>query len=182
MNSKSLSFMSFLATRLALILALLFSSSTISAQEEGLKIGVVDVSRLLSQSPQYIAVMETLQQEFSPIEREIIAIQTSLQEKVELYERDAAVMGEDERQRLEREITNDQRDLAREQEQASEDFNLRQNQELSALQGVLVDAINQFSSSEDYDLVVADALYFSIAIDITDEVLQTLQNNFDAAN
>ena len=182
MNSKSLDFMSFLAARIVPILILFFSSSTIIAQEGGIKIGVVDVSRLLSQSPQYISVMETLQQEFSPREREIIAIQTSLQEKVELYERDAAVMGEEERQRLEREISNDQRDLTREQEQASEDFNLRQNQELSELQGILVDAINQFSSSEDYDLVVADALYFSIAIDITDEVLQTLQNNFDTTN
>ena len=78
MNSNSLDFMSFLATRIVPILILFFSSSTIIAQEGGIKIGVVDVSRLLSQSPQYISVMETLQQEFSPREREIIAIHGNL--------------------------------------------------------------------------------------------------------
>ncbi|OUU79230.1 MAG: hypothetical protein CBC38_05660 [Gammaproteobacteria bacterium TMED78] len=180
MNSRNRSYISLLGVFVVLFVS--FFGNNVIAQDNGLKLGVVDVSRLLSQSPQYLAIMEILQEEFAPRERDIIAIQTSLQEKAELYERDAAVMGEEERQSLEREISNDQRDLAREQEQATEDFNLRQNQELSRLQGILIEAINEFSSSEDYDLVVADALYYSIAVDITDEVLQTLQNSFESVD
>jgi outer membrane protein len=160
-----------------LIGALVFAASA-SAQVEGLKVGVVSVNQLLEQAPQFRAAMQALQEEFAPRQRELVALQRSMQEKQETYERDGAIMAEAERLNLEREIRDGQRDFAREQGDMNEDANIRQNEELSSLQRSLLQEVQNFARTEGYDLVVADALYFSSAIDITDDVLEALELSY----
>ena len=79
---------------------------------------------------------------------------------------------------LEREIRDGQRDFAREQGDLNEDANIRQNEELSTLQRSLLQEVQTFARSAGFDLVVADALYFSTAIDITDDVLEALEASY----
>jgi outer membrane protein len=160
-----------------LIGALVFAAST-SAQVEDLKVGVVSVNQLLEQAPQFRAAMQALQEEFAPRQRELVALQRSMQEKQETYERDGAIMAEAERLNLEREIRDGQRDFAREQGDLNEDANIRQNEELSSLQRSLLQEVQNFARTAGYDLVVADALYFSSAIDITDDVLEALELSY----
>ncbi|HEX9876528.1 MAG TPA: OmpH family outer membrane protein [Gammaproteobacteria bacterium] len=148
------------------------------AQESGMRIGVVNVPRLLEQAPQAQAAMGALQQEFAPRQRDIVAMQRSLQEKQQTYERDGPVMGEVERLNLEREIRDDQRNLEREQNDYLEDLNIRRNEELSKLQRSLLQQVQAYARDVGYDLVVADVLYYSSAIDITDDVLQGLEESF----
>jgi outer membrane protein len=148
------------------------------AQESGMRIGVVNVPRLLEQAPQAQAAMGALQQEFAPRQRDIVAVQRTLQEKQQTYERDGPVMGEAERLNLEREIRDDQRNLEREQNDYLEDLNIRRNEELSKLQRSLLQQVQAYARDVGYDLVVADVLYYSSAIDITDDVLQGLEESF----
>jgi len=143
-----------------------------------MRIGVVNVPRLLEQAPQAQAAMGALQQEFAPRQRDIVAMQRSLQEKQQTYERDGPVMGEVERLNLEREIRDDQRNLEREQNDYLEDLNIRRNEELSKLQRSLLQQVQAYARDVGYDLVVADVLYYSSAIDITDDVLQGLEESF----
>ena len=91
-------------------------------------------------------------------------------------------MGEAERLNLEREIREGERDFAREQGNLNEDANIRQNEELSKLQRSLLQEVQNFARTANYDLVVADALYFSTAIDITDDVLQALEDSYSSDN
>jgi len=164
--------------RVGLLIGALMAAASAGAQTETLRVGVVNVNRLLEQAPQFRAAMQALQEEFAPRQRELVAIQRSLQEKSDTYERDGAVMGAEERLSLEREIREKQRDFAREQSDLNEDANLRQNEELSKLQRSLLQEVQNFARSANYDLVVADALYFSSAIDITDDVLQALEDSY----
>jgi len=152
------------------------------AQSDGLRIGVVNVPRLLEQAPQAQASMGALQEEFAPRQRDIVAIQRSLQEKQQTYDRDGQVMGEAERLNLEREIRDDQRDLEREQNDYLEDLNIRRNEELGTLQRSLLQQVQIFARDTGYDLVVADVLYYSTAIDITDDVLRGLQESFSSTD
>lgn len=147
-------------------------------QAEGMRIGVVNVARLLEQAPQAQAAMNALQEEFAPRQREIVAIQRSLQEKQQTYDRDGQVMGEQERLSLEREIRDQQRDLEREQNDYLEDLNIRRNEELGKLQRSLLQQVQEHARNAGYDLVVADVLYYSSAIDITDEVLRGLEESY----
>jgi outer membrane protein len=89
--------------------------------------------------------------------------------------RDSAVMGADEREKLERELRDMQRDVERSQTQFMEDLNVRRNEELQRLQNTLVSRVRAYAEADGYDLIVADAVYFSDAIDITHDVLAALK-------
>jgi len=160
-----------------LVAAIMLLAVTAHAQTNGLRIGVVNVPRLLEQAPQAQSAMAKLQEEFAPRQRQIVALQRSLQEKQQTYDRDGPVMGEAERLNLEREIRDDQRDLEREQADYLEDLNIRRNEELGRLQRSLLQQVQLHARSAGYDLVVADVLYYSAAIDITEDVLRGLQES-----
>jgi outer membrane protein len=164
-----------------LVMAALIAG-TAQGQGTEMRIGVVNVARLLEQAPQAQQAMSALQQEFAPRQRDIAAIQRSLAEKQQTYERDGQVMGEAERLSLEREIRDQQRDLEREQNDYLEDLNIRRNEELGKLQRSLLQQVQAHARNAGYDLVVADVLYYSSAIDITDEVLRGLEESFSSSN
>lgn len=168
--------------RAGILIAALTAAAIAGAQTGALKIGVVDVNRLLEQAPQFRAAMQELQEEFAPRQRELVAIQSSLQDKQSTYERDGAVMGETERLNLEQEIREMQRDFTREQSDLNEDANIRQNEELGVLQRLLLQEVQNFARTSNYDLVVTDVLYFSTAIDITAAVLQVLEETYNREN
>jgi outer membrane protein len=151
------------------------------AQAQTSKIGYVDVRRLMSESPQAKAAMEALQEEFAPRQREIVAQQTGLSEKESTIERDMEVMGPDERQNAERDLRKVQREIARSQEEITEDFNLRRNEELGRLQRELMQQVQSFARESGFDLIVGDGvLYASSGVDVTQKILSGLESSFSA--
>lgn len=171
---------SFARVRIGLLFAALLTGASAIAQTEGLRIGAVDFGRLIDQSPQARLATEALQEEFAPRQRDIAALQRSLQEKQETYQRDSAIMGETERLNLEREITAEQRDMQREQTAFIEDMDIRRNAELTRVQEALIQEVQIYSRAAGYDLVVANPLYYGSAVDITEEVLRRLEADFAA--
>ncbi len=166
----------------ALLLVSLLLSVSVSAQET--KVGFVNLPRLLQQSPQASQIRQQLQDEFSPRERQILAEQQTLRGLAERLERDGALMGEQERRSLERDLSQGGRDLKRRQDEYQEDFNLRLNEELTDLQRTLIEQVQAHARAGNYDLIVGEPgiLYFSEAIDITDAVLAELEATFQASN
>ena len=169
---------SFARAQIGLLLAAFLAGASAFAQTEGLRIGAVDFGRLIDLSPQARLATESLQEEFAPRQREIAALQRSLQDKQETYQRDSAIMGETERLNLEREITDEQRDMQREQNAFIEDMDIRRNEELSRVQNTLIQEVQIYSRAAGYDLVVANPLYYGSAVDITEEVLRRLEADF----
>ena len=146
-----------------------------AAAAADIKVGFVDVSRVLDQSPQAEEARERIQAEFAPIDQEVLRMQRELRALEEQLVRDGAVMANAERMRLEREVLSRKRDLRRSQEEFREDLNLRRNQELQKLQRQVVLAIRAMAKSEDYDLVISDGVLFaSERVDITRTVLERL--------
>ena len=140
-----------------------------------IKVGFVDVSKVLDRSPQAEEARQRIQDEFAPIDEEIVRLQRELRNLEEQLARDGAVMASSERQRLEREVLSRSRNLRRDQEEFREDLNLRRNQELQKLQSQVVLAIRAMARSEDYDLVISDGVLFaSERVDITGAVLEWL--------
>jgi len=150
--------------------------TAIPASAQGnLKIGVINVGRLLEQSPQSEAVTKKLQDEFGPRQRDLAAAEQKLRTQQETFTRDAPVMGEAERLDLERQIRDAQRDLQRTQNEYLEDLNLRRNEEVGKLQREVLLKVQEYARAEKYDLVLADAIFVSTAVDITDAVLAVLR-------
>lgn len=138
------------------------------------KIGYVNFPAVVDQAPQTEQLMVRLRDEFAPRQRELVAMQTALQEKTDTYQRDQSVMGESERLALEREIRDEQRDLQRANTELQEDFNIRQNEELALLQRTIVQQVQAYVRDAGYDLIVTDVVYVSPALDITEDVIAAL--------
>ncbi len=150
-----------------------------SAQE--VKIGVVNVPVLLDRAPQTKAVMDALQEEFAPRQREFIAKQKELEELSAKVQKDVAVMGETERRNAEKNLRDLQRDVARLQQEFREDLELRQNEELGNLQRSLLKEVQDYAQAQGYDLIVGDGVLFaSTAVNITEEILRAVEANFQA--
>jgi outer membrane protein len=155
-------------------------AGTASAQAN-LKIGVVNVGRLLEQAPQSKVVTDKLQKEFEPRQQTILAARQKLQAQQDTFQKDQAVMGEEERVSLERQIREGQRDLQRNENEYLEDLNARRNEELGKLQREVLQRVQAYASAQKFDLVVADAIYFSSAVDITAAVIAALNQPGSAA-
>jgi outer membrane protein len=151
-----------------------------SAQQD-LKIGVVNIPVLMERSPQTKAAMDALQEEFAPRQREFLAKQKEYEDLAAKVQKDLAVMGETERRNAEKNLRDLQREVSRLQNEFREDLNLRQNEELGILQRSLLKEVQDYAQQEGFDLVVGDGVLFaSTAVNITEEVLRTVEANFQA--
>ena len=141
-----------------------------------LKIGVVNYSKLMQESPQAKAAQDALRGEFAGKQKELQTQQQSLKSKEDSLQRDSATMTADQRTAAERDLRDGNRELQLKVQQYQDDFNARQNEELSKLQKTLVEEVQNFAQGKKFDLVLADGVIFaSPVLDITPQVLSGLQ-------
>jgi outer membrane protein len=150
-------------------------AGAVEAQAAEAKIGVVNYSRLLQESPHAKAAQEALRNEFAGKQREIQTLQASLKAKEDKLAKDGATMTADQRTKAEKELRDGNRDYQAKATEYQEDINARQNEELSKLQAELVGVVQQYAAAQKFDLVLADGvIYANSALDITAAVLATL--------
>lgn len=163
--------------KIVLLLCLGLLAGAPSVMAEDLKIGVVNASRVLDQSPQKDRALARLEQEFSSRSQQLEEKSRQLRDKQEKLSRDAAILSDDERQKMEREITSDRRELQRLQDEYSEDLSIRRNEELRQLEEDIAEVIVELAESENYDVVLYQGVIFaSDKTDITDQVLEMLKS------
>jgi len=141
-----------------------------------LKIGVVNYAKLMQESPQAKAAQDALRGEFAGKQKDLQTQQQTLKSKEEGLQRDSATMSADQRTAAERELRDGNRELQLKVQQYQDDFNARQNEELSKLQKTLVEEVQNFAQGQKFDLVLADGVIFaSPVLDVTPQVLSALQ-------
>jgi outer membrane protein len=141
-----------------------------------LKIGVVQYSRLMQESPQAKAAQEALRGEFAPKQKDLQTKQQALKSKEESLQRDSATMSPDQRSQAEKELREGNRELSLRANELQDDFNARQNEELSKLQKTLVEEVQAYAQAQKFDLVLADGVIWAgPALDITPQILTALQ-------
>jgi Outer membrane protein len=150
---------------------------------QDLRVAFVNVVKVLQQAPQAQAALNKLKQEFAPRDQELLKQQKVLRTLEDKLSRDAAIMSDSERLKLEREILSSQREIKRAQDEFREDFNSRRNDELSRLQSRVYEAIVSLAKKEKYDLVVGDVavIFANDRLDITDSVLERLRQEYKAS-
>ncbi len=159
-------------TKIALFLGLLLAANVSYAD---LKIGFVNIPAVLEKAPQAEKAKKRLEQAFSPRDKQLVAQQKEIQSMDEKMAKDAAVMGESARANLEKDVLNKKRDAKRAQQEFSEDFNARRNEELGKLQRRIVEAIREIAKDQNFDLLLTDGvIYASEKIDVTSQVQQKL--------
>ena len=102
------------------------------------KIGVVNVSRLLAGSAAGPGRIGRARDEFASRRRDLENQQKDLKTREEKLQKDGAVMAENERRNAEKALREGQRELARKQNEFLEDLNVRRNEALGQLQRAVV--------------------------------------------
>ena len=141
------------------------------------KIGVVEFQRLIVESPQGKAAMESMRAEFAPRERTLQAQGQAVKAKEERLQKDGATMTEEQRARAEKELRDGARDFERARGELQDDESARRNEELSRLQRTIVEEVRTYGKAQGYDLILEQqaVLYNAGASDITPAVLSALQ-------
>ena len=142
-------------------------------------IGFVDTARVLKQAPQADQARKKLESEFAPRDKKVIEMQKQLKDMEDELSKNASVMSELVRKKKEREIISLKRDIKRAKEEFNEDLNIRRNEELTKLQKLVYETIVTLAREKNYDIILGDnVLYSSKRVDITDDVLERLRQNF----
>ncbi len=161
---------------LGLILFVLSFSAPYTLQAANLKIGFVNILKVLDLAPQAKKADARLKQEFAPKEKELARSRDDIRRVEERVRKEEDTMSSKELSRLAKQLRAQRRDFEREQEALREDFNFRRNEELNKLQKDIFKAIVSLSKEEGYDLVVGEGvIYASDQVDITDQVLRRLE-------
>jgi outer membrane protein len=140
-----------------------------------LKIGYVDLGKVMEKSPQAAKAKTRLENEFSSRVKTLKSQAKDLQTMEDKLSKDSAIMSEEERRKLEKDVLEKRRDAARAQQEYSEDVNLRRNEEMGNLQKRLFEVVKALAKEESFDLLITDVLYANDQIDVTNRVLQKLE-------
>jgi outer membrane protein len=152
-----------------------FAASMQVAGAAELKVGYVQVDKILQEAPQTAESGKKLEKEFSPRSQELERLQKQIRDLETSLDKDSLTMSETDRRNKERDASNLKIEFQRKQRELREDVNLRKNEELAALQDRINKAVSTVSEAEGYDLVIYGGVaYASKKIDITDKVLKSL--------
>lgn len=145
-----------------------------SAAEPELKIGYVNGERVLREAAPAKAAQSKLEAEFKKRENDLNDVGNRLRLAMEKLEKESPALSEGERNRRQRELSEQERDFQRKRRELLEDLNQRKNEELAAVSERASKVIKQIFDAEKYDLILTEAAFFSKRVDITNRVIDAL--------
>lgn len=161
--------------RVAVVAALtLLAAGATQAQE--MKIGFVNSDRVLREATLAKAAQTRLETEFSKRQKEGEDAANKLKTAADKLDKDAPTLSEAERNRRQRDLVEQDRELQRKRREFQEDLNQRKNEELASVVERANKVVKQIYDTEKFDLILqGDVVVFASArVDITDKVIKAL--------
>ena len=160
----------------SMLAAVLVAGATSAASAQELKIGYVNSDRVMRDAAPAKAAQAKLEAEFAKRQKEGDDAAARLKAAAEKLDKDAPTLSELERNRRQRELIDQDRELQRKRREFQEDLNQRKNEELASVVERANRVIKQIYETEKYDLILqGDAMVFvGPRIDITDKVIKAL--------
>ena len=118
------------------------------AQSAELKVGYVQVDKILQEAPQTAESGKKLEREFSPRSQELDRMAKQIKELETALDKDGLTITEAERRNKERDVQNIKIEFQRKQRELREDINLRKNEELGSLQDRINKAVQSVAKAE----------------------------------
>jgi outer membrane protein len=160
---------------ISLVILLLFFTGLYA---EDLKIGIVDVNKILKDAPQTLSDNKTLEKEFSARTEKLKAKINALQTDEKKYQKESLTMGEDQRDKTEKSLQQRRIDIQRNERELREDMDLRRREEIGDLQEKINVTIDKIAAEEKYDLILYNGIAFaSDRVDITEQIIKALGGN-----
>jgi outer membrane protein len=149
------------------------------AQAQEVRIGYVDMKRVLDNAPQVVAGRAVLDQEFRA-RNDAIQMDESRMNLMEGQLAQADMTSDDYR-RLEREVLDLRRNIERRKEDLRDELSFRRTEEVQRLEDQINLAVQEIAERNGFDLIVSSpVVYASPDLDITDLILDQLEAEFQA--
>ena len=162
--------------RILTILAIFAMAFTTPAAFAEVKIAVVDVQNAILQSEEAKRLLKQIQDEFKGEQDSLINIRAEGTAMVERLTKDADVMSDAEKRRLQGNIESKNADLVYQSKKLQRQIEERQGELFQGIDGKVQKAIEELVLSEDFDLILPRqaALYVGDLYNITRKVTEKL--------
>lgn len=162
----------------SLLLCLLVFLTTVQAQQSSdtIKVGFVNIRKLITQAPQVGAIRQTLVKEFEDKNQQIIALRQELVKLNLAYDKERS---EKDLSALQTHIGSKQLELTKLQQNLQDAYSLRRNEELGKLQTLIVRMVAEVSKEQALDIVLNNTgvIYVNARVDITPAVFARLSEH-----
>ena len=160
--------------RLTLICCLAMAPIFQKANADELKIGYVNLERVFREAPAAIKASKKMQEEFEERRRELLRIEDDIKARQAALSDKGVALSDSLRRAKEAELTEMSVSLQRREQLFQVDLKIRQNEETSAILEKANKAIFEMAKSENWDLILQDAVAVSGRVDVTDKVIKKL--------
>ena len=162
-----------ISLKLFVLLQLVIMSPNLFAQT---KLGYVKVDEVIRKANIAKQAEDRLKKEFAPRDNELKKMGAELKNLVGKFDKEQSVMTNSDKQKVQREISNLEKEIQRKQRQAREDLTQRKNEELAAVVEKARAVIKKIAIEEKFDLILENSVYASPNIDITQKVIKALND------
>jgi outer membrane protein len=160
----------------ALVLGVAFLAT---AEAQQLRIGYVDMKKVLDNAPQVLAGRARLDQEFRA-RNDAIELDEMRASALEARLQQGDVSA-DNRVLLERDLRELRRNITRRKEDLRDELSFRRTEEVQSLEEQINLAVQEIAERNGFDLIVSSpVVYASPSLDITDMILEQLEVEFAA--
>ena len=152
----------------------LVALAAVGAQAQELKVGFVNSDRVLREAVPAKAAQTRLESEFSKRQKEGEDSANKLKAAADKLDKESPTLSEAERNRRQRDLVEQDRELQRKRREFQEDLNTRKNEELQQVIERANKVVKTLAEAEKYDLILQESVYVNPKHDITDKVIKAL--------
>jgi outer membrane protein len=160
----------------SLLVGLLFAMGMSNLFADNVKVGIVDLQKIMQTAPQMKAIQQQLEKNFKPRRDKLVAMEESLKKDMEKFKRDNAVMSDAQKKDLEKKILAAQQLFEREGQQYQQELSTAHNEAMEGLYTKIRTAIKKVAETKKYDIILQkDAAPYSVdSLDVTADVMKSI--------
>ena len=160
--------------KLVLLSCLIVAPLFLKANADELKIGFVNIERVMREAPAAIKAGKKMDQAFAKRKQDLQLLADDIKSRESALSKTGLSLSESQRRVKEAEITALSTKFNLRQQEFEEDIKVLQHEETSAILEKANKAIVQIAESEHLDLVLQEAIAVSDRMDITNKVIKKL--------
>lgn len=156
--------------------ALVLSAPLAMASSSNLKIGVVDLHKVLQESAQAKIISKRLEGQFKPRQAKLFSAQKQLKSDAEKLHRDATLLTAAQKTKLQNQIIQEQHSLEQSGAKYQEDLNKAQNQAMQEFFAKVKVALDKIAQQGEYDIILQkeNVPYSNSDMDVTKQLIAAL--------
>lgn len=159
--------------------AAIFSFATASAlAADNIKVGVLNIQKVVQQTPEAKQINANLEQEFKPRSEKLTALSKQFQADVANLEKNSPTMQAADREALQKKISEERTEMIKEQATLQQDFAQARAKALENFENQIRAAVTKIAKAGNYNLILTETggVAYSDGIpNVTDEVVKNLQ-------